>query len=355
MRKQKEEKQKRARSSRLWLYLTMIVFIVVVCTLIIVAGVCLVVFEYDAFSIGLSSLDSTEAIIIFLGGSLIIGSSITAFLGRFMIRHLQKISNAFEELASGNFEIRVPTNQRLDEIRNLSSRFNDMAYRLSKTETLGKDFIMNVSHEFKTPLSSISGYATLLQNPSLSREKHDRYVDIILQNASLLSELSSNILSLSKLENQNEIDMGETFRLDEQIREQVLLLEDKWAKKCLSFELEIPKIVYKGNEGLLGRVWSNIIDNAIKHSYENGIIEIFFADNEKSISVTIRDHGEGMSEEICENIFNKFYQGDGSRRSEGSGLGLPLAKKIVELFGGSISAISDVGKGASFTVTLPKK
>lgn len=346
--------KKKKRSSKLLLYVTAVVGLVILSTLILVSAVCLLVFEFDIFAIDIKSVDTDNTLLIFLGGSLIIGSAITALLGRLIIRHIQNISIAFSELASGNFSIRVRTDQKLDEIREMSSSFNKMAHELSKIETLRTDFVMNVSHEFKTPLSAINGYATLLQNPNLPQEKHDKYVDIIMQNASRLSALSDNILALSKLENQDAIPLDDTFRLDEQIREQILLLDSKWEKKNIEFEIDLPKIVYTGNEGLLARVWSNLIDNAIKHSHSDGTIHITAKEDEKQIHVSVKDDGEGMSDDIKDNIFEKFYQGDGSRKSEGNGLGLPLASKIVKLSGGSITVESQKGKGAIFTVTLPR-
>jgi len=345
---------KRKRSSKLWLYLTAVVCSVIVGTLVLVSAVCLLVFEFDVFAIDIKTVDTNNMLLIFLGGCLIIGGAITVFLGKLIIRHIQSISNAFGELSTGNFDIRVPTNQRLDEIREMSLRFNSMAYELSKIETLRTDFVVNVSHEFKTPLSAISGYATLLQNPNISREKHERYVEIILQNSNRLSELSSNILALSKLENQEKIALEDNVRLDEQIRTQVLLLEGKWSKKNIEFDIDMPRIAYKGNEGLLAQVWSNLIDNAIKHSHDSGVIEIKAVQDSLFIHISIKDHGDGMSKEVMENIFEKFYQGDGSRRSEGNGLGLTLVKKIVVLSGGRISVESEKGKGATFTVSLPQ-
>lgn len=352
---QKDCTARRKRSSKLIMYLTAVVFTVILGTLILVSALSLLVFEFDIFEIDIKEIKTDTILIVFVVGCLIIGCSIAAFLNKLIIRHIQDVSNAFEELANGNFDIRVPTNQKLSQIREMSQNFNKMANELSKIETLRKDFVMNVSHEFKTPLSAINGYATLLQNPNLPKDKHDRYLDIILHNSTRLSELSSNILYLSKLESQENIIMDDDIRLDEQIREHVLLLEKKWEKKNLEFDIDMPRIVYHGNEGLLGQVWSNLIDNAIKHSYDFGTIEIKMTQDDSYIYISFIDHGEGMSDEVKEHIFEKFYQADGSRKSEGNGLGLPLVKKIVSLSGGSLYVESEEGKGASFTVALPQK
>lgn len=228
-----------------------------------------------------------------------------------------------------------------------------MTYDLSHIETLRSDFVANVSHEFKTPIASIEGYATLLQNPELSREKHDRYVEKILENSRRLSGLSSNILALSKLENQETVMDKREFRLDEQIRKTILLLEGKWAEKGIEFDMDLPRVMVYGSEPLLARVWANLLDNAIKYSPENGVVRVSLQRDGQKIHTAIADQGPGMTEEVCRHIFEKFYQGDPSRRAEGNGLGLALAKRIVELCQGRITVESAPGKGAVFVVELP--
>lgn len=167
--------------------------------------------------------------------------------------------------------------------------------------------------------------------------------------------MTSNMLLLSKLENQELVLKNKSFRLDEQIRKTILLLEDKWSEKSIQFDMELPIKMYYGSEQLLGQVWSNIIGNAIKHSEKNGIIEIRIEDEQSAISVEIADHGEGMTPDVMKHVFEKFYQGDASRKTEGNGLGLPLAKRIIDICGGEICVQSEVGKGSVFTVRLPIK
>ena len=215
------------------------------------------------------------------------------------------------------------------------------------------DFVANVSHEFKTPIASIEGYATLLQDHRLSPEKHDHYVEIIIENSRRLSNLSSSILMLSKLENQEVIPNKTVYRLDEQLRKVILMLEGKWEPKNIEFDMELPRKLYYGSERLLEQVWSNIIDNAIKHSPENSTIHVFMNTTDDAVEVIVTDHGEGMTEDVQKHIFEKFYQGDPSRKSEGNGLGLPLAKRIVELCNGRITVTSAPGEGSAFTVRLP--
>ena len=286
--------------------------------------------------------------------SLLIGTVIALYVGRLIVRPVQNISEAFDELSAGNFDVKVPENEKLREIREMAQHFNAMTYDLSHIETLRSDFVANVSHEFKTPIAAIEGYATLLQNHSLSQEKHDHYVEKILENSRRLSNLSGNVLTLSKLENQEIVSGKSEFRLDEQLRKSILLLESKWTEKNIEFDMELPTINYYGSEPLLSQVWVNLLDNAIKHSPVGGVIHIGIRQTDSLLIVTITDHGYGMSEEVQKHMFEKFYQGDSSHKAEGNGLGLALVKRIVELCKGTIEVESSPGNGAAFSVALPK-
>lgn len=342
---------KRCGHSNLWLYFAGIVFatIAVVAALVAVVMIAL----YEAGYILIPTPERHVPIVVFLLGSLLLGAVIALFVGRLIIRPVENISNAFDQLSRGNFSVRVPENEHVAQIRDMACKFNAMAHDLSNIETLRTDFVVNVSHEFKTPLSSIEGYATLLQNDALTPEKREYYIRKILDNSRKLSDLSSDILMLSKLENQQIVPGSGEFRLDEQIRKTILLLEDRWSARQIEFDMELPRQMYYGSEALLERVWSNIINNAIKHSDVGGSIRITMEQRHSQVCVTIADDGCGMSQEVQKHIFEKFYQGDPSRREEGNGLGLALVRRIVELCDGQISVRSSPGCGAAFTVTLP--
>ena len=195
----------------------------------------------------------------------------------------------------------------------------------------------------------------MLQNDRLPPEKHNHYVEIIIENSRRLSNLSSSILMLSKLENQEIIPNKTEYRLDEQLRKVILMLEGKWEPKNIEFDMELPHKLYYGSEQLLEQAWSNIIDNAIKHSPENSTIHVFMNTSNDAVEVIVTDNGEGMTEDVQKHIFEKFYQGDSSRKSEGNGLGLPLVKRIVELCKGTVTVKSVPGEGSTFTVTLPNE
>lgn len=313
---------------------------------IVFATITTVWFLLFAFNvIDVSPHERRVPVLMLLLSSLLLGGAVALYVGKVIIKPIKKIGDAFREVSEGNFSVRVSEDEKIDEIREMAKRFNAMTYDLSHIETLRTDFVANVLHEFKTPISSIEGYATLLQNPALSEEKRMLYTRKILENSRRLTNLTSNMLLLSKLENQATITDNKQFRLDEQIRKTILLLEDKWTKKNIVFDLDLPFLTYYGSEKLLKQVWFNVIDNAIKHSSDGGVIEISLKNEQSSIFVEIKDHGEGMSEEVMKHVFEKFYQGDSSRKEEGNGLGLALVKRIINICNGKISVKSVLGQG----------
>lgn len=337
--------------SKLWLYFTGVIFATIFAVFVLITILWFVLYQFNLIQLD-PKVRHIPVMVLSLG-SILLGTIIALFVGKLMIRPIQNISDAFDELSKGNFSVKIPTDEKIAEIREIAQHFNAMTHDLSHMETLRSDFVANVSHEFKTPIAAIEGYATLLQNPGLTREKHDHYVEIILDNIRRLSNLSSNILALSKLENQEMIIDNREFRLDEQIRRSILLLEGKWSAKNIEFDMDLPKQMYYGSESLLAQVWSNILDNAVKHSPPGGVIHVNIQTADKYITVAIADQGDGMTEEVQKHIFEKFYQGDNSRKAEGSGLGLSLVKRIVELCSGTVTVRSAPGQGATFTVTLP--
>ena len=274
------------------------------------------------------------------------------FSKRFL-RPFHELKKGMDQVKSGNFNIRID-NEYHNETQDLINNFNLMVEELQKSETLKSDFISNVSHEFKTPLSSIQGYATLLQDESLSKEDKDKYTKYIIDSTQKLNILISNILKISKIDNQKIVIEQELFELDEQIREVVLSLEKEWTNKNIELDIDLDEVSIRTDKTLLSHVWSNIIGNAIKYSYDNSKIEIKLRNENDKIKVTIKDYGIGIEEEKVPYIFNKFYQGDTSHSNEGNGLGLALVKGIVDLINGKIEVHSEVNKGTEFIVTLNK-
>lgn len=339
------------RHSTIWLRFAGIVFLTFLAVFLVITAIWFLLYTFNVIEV--NPYERKAPILLMFLGSFLLGGTVAIYVGKAIIAPIRKIGDAFHEVSEGNFSVSVSEDWKIDEIREMSKQFNAMTHDLSNIETLHTDFVANVSHEFKTPISSIEGYATLLQNPALSEEKRLRYTQKILENSRRLSNLTSNMLLLTKLENQEMVKDKKQFRLDEQIRKTILLLEDKWTKKKIEFNLDLPFQMYYGSEMLLEQVWFNILDNAIKHSKEEGIIEIRIKNNETAVFVEIQDHGEGMSSEVIKHIFEKFYQGDSSRKEEGNGLGLALVKQIIDICNGNILVQSTPGVGSIFTIEMP--
>ena len=228
-----------------------------------------------------------------------------------------------------------------------------MVSELNATETLQTDFISNVSHEFKTPISAIEGYASLLQEHQQSPEEQVEYIDKILFNTRRLSALAGNILLLSKLDSQSIHPQRSRFRLDEQVRQCILALERKWTEKDVDFDVDLDSVDFTGYEGLLQHVWTNLIDNAVKFGPRGGLIRMRLIEEDGSALFTIANEGKSIPGEDKSRIFNKFYQGDSSHESEGNGLGLALVRKIVAIHGGEVWVEDPVNGGCRFAVRLP--
>ncbi len=285
--------------------------------------------------------------------TILLGTGIAAYTSSKMLSPILKINDAAKKVSKGDFSVRLEEKSIAKEIEEIATSFNIMVKELASTETLRSDFVSNVSHEFKTPLSAIEGYATLLQDESLSKEEQARYIERILENTSRLSRLTQSILSLSHLENQEIVLQKEQYMLDEQIRRVLLGYETIWEEKNLAIDLNLEATPFYGNKALLAQVWSNLIDNAIKFSNPFGVLSIHCRPFGNGVRVIVRDTGIGMTEEVMKRAFDKFYQGERSHAGQGSGLGLALVKRIVTLCGGSISLESEVGSGTAITVQLP--
>lgn len=286
--------------------------------------------------------------------SIIIATVITLIFGHIPLRPINKVIYAINELAKGNFDVRINLD-KIPELKTLSDSFNQMAEELGSTELLRNDFINNFSHEFKTPIVSLKGFAKLLKNDNLTKEERDEYLDIIVSESTRLATLSTNVLNITKIENQKIVTEMNSFDLTESIRRSILLLDNQWKKKNLDVVVDLEEVTYYANEELLNHVWVNLIDNAIKFTQDKGSIEISLTELNDDIYFKISDSGCGMSKDVQKHIFEKFYQGDSSHSTPGNGLGLPLVKKILVLHKGSISVTSSEGHGSIFTVIIPKK
>ncbi len=282
-----------------------------------------------------------------------LGCAITNFLGKAIFAPITKLGEAMHRVAAGDFTIRLDETKGFREIRQINADFNLMVKELGATEILQTDFVSNVSHEFKTPINAIEGYVTLLQGceQPLSAEQAE-YAKEIQDNTRRLSSLVGNVLLLSKLDNQNIPAPKSKYRLDEQIRQVILSLEQRWTEKGTDFDVDMDSIEYTGNEKLLFHVWSNLIDNAVKFGPQNGMIRITLCREGEHTVFTIDDEGPGIHEEDQLHIFDRFYQADSSHKEEGNGLGLSMVKQILQSENGKIAVQNlDLG-GCRFIVTL---
>lgn len=286
--------------------------------------------------------------------SVIIGTCISAAVASKIVRPVREVKKAMHRVEKGDFSQRLEVTGFNGEIDELIESYNKMAQELGGIEMFRENFINSFSHEFKTPIVSIQGFAKQLKKENLSEEKKQEYIDIIISESKRLTNLSSNILMLSKLENQQIITDKTSFSLDEQIRNCILLLEKQWTAKDISFDIDMQEIQYTTNAEMLSQVWVNIIGNAIKFSPEGSSIRVKLFKEGDVITAEITDRGIGMDQQTISHIFERFYQGDRAHASEGNGLGLPLVKRIVELCNGNIRVESQYGKGTNFIVTLPQ-
>ncbi len=285
--------------------------------------------------------------------SILSGAAIAVGPSKIFVSPMMKLGDAMRKVAGGDFTVRLDCTSKIRDVREVYGSFNTMVKELGNTETLQTDFVSNVSHEFKTPINAIEGYASLLQDSQLTDEQKNAYIDKIIFNTRRLSDLVGSILLLSKVNNQTISLKASTFRLDEQVRQSILALESKWEKKEIEFDIDLDEIEYTGYENLLSHVWLNLIDNAVKFSPQNGQIRIRLKQLDGSVTFSIWDNGLPIPEADIDRIFNKFYQGDNSHASEGNGLGLALVRKIVAAAHGTINVTSSEDAGTEFVVALP--
>jgi len=282
-----------------------------------------------------------------------IGVAVSVVVNIFLLRPVVRLNRAMKQVAQGDFTVRLAEDSKIREISDSYRSFNLMTQELQATETLQTDFVSNVSHEFKTPINAIEGYATLLQ-AATTPEDQARYVDRILLNTRRLSTLVGNILLLSKVSNNAIAPSRTTFRLDEQIRQVILLYEPRWSAKDIEFDVELDNVTWSGAENLVYHVWSNLLSNAIKFNPPQGLVRLRLKEEDQRIIFTVEDSGPGIPEEECTRVFNKFYQLDSSHEQEGNGLGLALCKQIVNSCHGSIAVENLPEGGCRFTVMLPR-
>lgn len=351
----KNKRKERITRLKLTLFFSGIVFAIIIVALgIILAAVALLI-HLDVLELGDNIPNIKKNILHVAFISLFLGFVTSFSTGSFSISPFNNVINAMNSLASGDYAARLKFKSLFSKTKiakDFEKSFNSLASELQKTEMLRSDFVNNFSHEFKTPIVSISGFAKLLKHGNLPPEQQKEYIDIIEEESLRLSYMATNVLNLTKIENQVILSEVNVFNLSEQIRNSVLLLQNKWEKKNIEFILDFKEYNVNANEEMLKQVWINLVDNAIKFAYPNGKIEIDIKKQGQIITVSVIDTGDTIDEEKIPLIFNKFYQGDESHASEGNGVGLAVVKHIVSLHHGEIRVKSGNGT-TEFELTLP--
>ncbi len=270
-------------------------------------------------------------------------------------RPTRKILQATEKIAKGDFSTRLEITHaygKYNEYDFIMENLNKMAIELEKNEVLKTDFISNVSHEIKTPLAVIQNYATLLQDDSLDSETRKKHAQTLIGASKRITDLITNILKLNKLENQEIQEKNEVFNLTEALAESVVEFESLMEKKNLTLNCDFDEVTVFSSQSLLEIVWNNLISNAIKFTENGGEIAISLKRINNNVEIKVADTGCGMTSEVGEKIFEKFYQGDTSHSTQGNGLGLALVKKVIDILGGEIAVQSELHKGSTFTILL---
>lgn len=351
------KKQENKQHFGLTLMLALIIFCILFITLIIVSTVAYILVRTGVLPLFSQNIPPARHLIPFMIiTSIIIGGIVSAITRSFLLAPFDHLIKQINRLASGDYTARIRFGNPLGKhkaMETLANSFNTMAEELQNTEMLRSDFINNFSHEFKTPIVSIAGFTKLLRKGNLTEGQKEEYLAIIEKESLRLSSMATNVLNLTRVENQTILTDISTFNLSEQLRSCILLLENKWERKNLELHIDFGEYDISANEELLNQVWINLIDNAVKFSPDYGIVEIKIAESEDTLAVTISNNGDTIPTENLKKIFNKFYQTDESHSSEGNGIGLAIVKRVTELHNGSVS-VESKNNLTSFTVRLPK-
>lgn len=331
------------------------VFVILVITLLLFSAGTLIM-QNTPFS---EYVDNTSALpFIFCAiAAFAIGSSITPLILGIPLGPVNRLIASMRRLASGHFEERVDFGETTLG-RELTDSFNTLASELQNTELLRTDFINNFSHEFKTPIVSIRGFAKLLQRPDLPEEQRRAYLDVIVDESTRLSNMATNVLNLSKVENQQILSDVSSFNLSEQLRRCILLLEKDWTRKQLQITADFKEFTIQASEELLRQVWLNLLGNAVKFTPEGGSISVRIFTRaelqaqESSLQVDVSNTGPAIPPEHLKRLFDKFWQGDASHAGEGAGVGLSIVRKVVELHGGQV-LVDSTEERTTFSVVLP--
>lgn len=286
--------------------------------------------------------------------SIVVGIVLSIPVSKLILSPVKSLSSALEAVADGDFTVRVDEKKGIEEFRQMYEAFNRMVYALGENEIFKRDFINNFSHEFKTPIVSIRGFALQLEkDKDLDDVTRKKYISIIANESERLANMANNVLILTKLENQIYVNNEKEVELDELIRQCILVLEKEWTSKNIELDIDLDRVVYECDDEMLRRLFLNLISNAIKFTPNGGKVGVSMKKDIGHIDVRVKDNGIGMNEEQLSHAFDKFYQADPSHATKGNGLGLPLVKRIVELSEAHMEVTSRENEGTEFFIRFP--
>ena len=348
------KKQKHQGRIALMLLLSGIVFLANATALLLTFAATHILTRLGVIQIAAEDMNITDTLKFVFCASMVLGVILATVTGKISLNPIKRMIDRLDGLANGDFKSRLHFGKPIGDhpaFRSIETSFNRAAEELEHTEMLRNDFINNFSHEFKTPIVSIAGFAKLLRRDDLTQAQREEYLTVIEEESLRLSAMANNVLNLTRVENQTILTDVSQFNLSEQIRGAVLLLADKWTPKNLSMDMQFDEHRIEANEELLKQVWINLLDNAVKFSPPGGTVSVSIAEGGGFVRVSVTNQGRDIPADRIAHIFDKFYQADESHSTAGNGIGLAIVKKVVGLHGGEVFVRSKNGT-TTFTVLL---
>lgn len=276
---------------------------------------------------------------------------------RYIHRPLEQITKGASEYANGNLSYRIPVNSE-DEMGYLANTLNYMSDKLNRNGEYQRKFISNISHDFRSPLTSIKGYVNAMLDGTIPPEMQEKYLKIIAYESSRLEKLTRSLLTLNDLDVQKRMMHIRRFDINEVIKTTAATFEGTCTERKILLELILSgkELYARADMEQIQQVLYNLLDNAIKFSYDNSSIIIETTEKNDKIFVSVKDHGTGIPKESISKIWERFYKTDISRGKDrkGTGLGLSIVKEIILAHGQNINVISTPGVGTEFIFTLEK-
>lgn len=284
-----------------------------------------------------------------------IAFAVIYFVTSNLVRPLRSMVSATESFAKGDFTVRVPVTD-MDEIGKLSMAFNNMANALAQQDSIHRSFVANVSHELKTPMTTIGGFVDGIMDGTIPPERQQHYLAIVSSEVKRLSRLVRSMLNIARLES-GEMQLAPTsFDINQVVCSTIFTFEKAIEEKNLDIRgLDSDRVMVSADEDLIHQVVYNLVENAVKFVDAGGYIEISYRTEEKMTYISVKNSGEGISKEEISKVFERFYKTDRSRSQDksGVGLGLNIVRSIIKLHQGEVIVRSTEGQFCEFTFTLP--